>query len=70
MSDDLELVKVNTTSDRYNMSEIERGIIVIKEGSRSVVSNISFTSLHKQLVTHMIYFMALWLNDFLDINIQ
>ena len=29
VSDDLELVKVNITADRYHMGEIEWGIIVV-----------------------------------------
>ena len=48
------------------MGKIARGIIVVKEQARNVVANIPFMSLHKQIAINIIYFMVLWLNDFLD----
>ena len=69
VSDDMELVKLNTTAARQNMVEIERVVGLIKERAISVIANLPFASLHKTIVIHLIYFLALWLNDFLYLNI-
>ena len=34
-------------------------------GKKRAVENLPFSSLHKQIVIHLIYFVVLWLNDFL-----
>ena len=33
-------------------------------GKKRAVENLPFSSLHKQIVIHLIYFVVLWLNDF------
>ena len=65
MSDDLELVQVNTTAAVDHMGEIERAIRVVKERARSLISNLPFTSFQKQIVIHLVYFLVLWLKTFL-----
>ena len=60
----MRLVQVNTTAVRYHVGENECGIIVIKELARTVISNLPFSSLHKQILIHLIYFVVLWLNFF------
>ena len=68
VSDDLELVQANKTAARYHEVEIYRGIRVVKERSRSVIVNLTFASLKKQIVIHLIYFLVLCLNAFLYIQ--
>ena len=65
VQDDLELVQVNTIAARDNMGEIDHRIRVVKEGATSVIVDIPFSLLHKKIVIHLIYFVVLWLDDFL-----
>ena len=65
IKDDFELVEVNTTAAREHVGEIERGIRLIKEQSRSVISDLraaGFTYLHKIIVVHCVYFVVMMLN--------
>ena len=48
VSDDLEMFQLNTKVAIDHMGEIKRGIRVLKERSRSVIVNLSFTPLHKK----------------------
>ena len=64
VADDFDLIQVNTTAAREHVGEIERGIRVVKERARAVVSTLPYDLLHKQLVVHLIYFVVTWLNSF------
>ena len=55
--------EVNTTTAREHAGEIEHGICVVKERERCIVSTLSSKSLHKQIVVHMIYYVAMWINS-------
>ena len=58
-------VKVNTTAEREHVGEIKRGIRLMKERSRCVISNLreaGFKHFHKMIVVHCIYFLCMMLN--------
>ena len=64
VSDDLELVQVNTTAAREHVGKIDQVFRVVKEQSRSVIVNLLFKSL-KKTVKRLIYFVVLCLSGFL-----
>ena len=56
-------IKVNTTADREHVGEIECGIRVVKERAQCIVLTLSFRSLHKEIVIHMIYYVLICINS-------
>ena len=68
VSEKLNNIEVNTMSAREHVGEIERQIRLIKERSRAVVADMPFKYLPKQIVIHLVYFVALWLNAFPNKN--
>ena len=62
----MELVQVKIKVAGKKVGEIEQGIRVVKEQARSVIANLLFTSLHKKIMIHLIYFMVMWFNAFLS----
>ena len=63
-SDYLELFRLNRTTAREHMVQIEHGIRVFKELASSVIVKIPFASLYKQIVIHLICFVVTWFNAF------
>ena len=55
--------EVNTTAARKHVGEIERYILLIKERSRALTSDLPYTKLPCQEVIHLVYFAVLWLNS-------
>ena len=68
VSDELDLVTVNTSVAREHGIEVEHGIRLTKESSRATVANTPFKFLLKQVIVHLVYFMTLWLNSFLVVQ--
>ena len=62
VQDELGLVQVNIMATHEHVGEIEHGIQTINERSRSVVSDLPFKFLHKQVVIHLVHFCVMWLN--------
>ena len=62
IKDDFDRVEVNTTAAREHVGEIERGIRLVKERSRCVISDLrvaGFTLLHKMIIVHCVYFVVI-----------
>ena len=53
VSNELDLVKVNTTAAREHVAEIERGICTIKERGRCVLSELPFEYFHHWVIVHL-----------------
>ena len=68
VSEKLSNLEVNTTAAREHVGEIERQSRLIKERARATVADLPFNYLPKQIVIHLIYFVALWLNVFPNKN--
>ena len=68
VSEKLNNIEVNTTAAREHVGEIERQIRLIKERARAMVADMPFKYIPKQIVIHLIYFVALWLNAFPNKN--
>ena len=57
-----DIVEINTTAAREHVGEIERSIRTIKERARSISTVLPYTTLPKQLVIHLIYYVVMFLN--------
>ena len=57
-----DIVEINTTAAREHVGEIERSIRTIKERGRSISSTLPYTTLPKQLVIHLVYYVVMFLN--------
>jgi hypothetical protein len=57
------MVEINTTAARKHVGEFERYIQTIKEYSHALVLDLPYTKLPCQIVIHLVYFAALWLNS-------
>ena len=60
IKDNFDKVEVNTTAAREHVGEIERGIRLMKDRSRCVISDLreaGFKYFHKMIVVHCIYFV-------------
>ena len=65
IKDNIDKVEVKTTAGRKHVGEIERGIRLMKERSRCVISDLheaGFKHFHKMIVVHCIYFICMVLN--------
>jgi hypothetical protein len=63
LSDELELVQVNTTAAREHVGDIERGIRTIKDRARSTLAALPRKMvLPKKMIIHLIIFVIMWLN--------
>ena len=69
VSDELDIVTVNTSAAREHIAEIECRIRLIKEHTRSVISNLPFKFLREQMIAHLVYFVVTWLNAFLTAHV-
>ena len=69
IQDEFDRVEVNTMAAREHVGEIERGIRLVKERSRCVISDLrvtGFTFLHKMIILHCVYCVVMMLNTVLD----
>ncbi len=57
------MVEINTTAAREHVGEIKRFIRTIKECSRTLVSDLPYNILPRQITIHLVYFAVLWLNS-------
>ena len=62
LESEFDIVEINTTAAREHVGEIERNIQTIKEQGRSVSSVLPYTTLPKQLVIHLVYYVVMFLN--------
>jgi len=58
----LGLVEINTTAAREHVGEIEQDIRTLKERCRTICSTLPYQTLPKQLVVHLVYYVAMCLN--------
>lgn len=62
-------IPVNTTAAREHVNDIERGIRVIKDRSRSVVSELPYKHCMPDVfIIYLLSFVVLWLNAFPNAN--
>ena len=57
-----DLVEINTTAAREHVGEIKRSVHTIKERVRSISTVLPYTTLPKQLIMHLIYYVVMFLN--------
>ena len=57
-----DLVEINTTAAREHVGEIKRSVCTIKERGQSISTVLPYTTLPKQLVIHLIYYVVMFLN--------
>ncbi len=57
-------LECNTTAAKEHVSEAERGIRMIKECARGVITTLPFEHIPRQIKIEFIYFYILWLNAF------
>ena len=62
LESEFDIVEINTTAAREHVGEIERSIRTIKERGRSILSTLPYTTLPKQLVIHLVYYVVMFLN--------
>ena len=58
-------VEVNSTAAHEHVGEMERGIRLVKERIRCIISDLhsaGFTHLHRMIVVHCVYFVIMILN--------
>jgi hypothetical protein len=64
VKDTNKIVEINTTPACKQVGKIEQYICTAKERSRALVLDLPFTVLPRQVVIHLVYFVAvLWLNS-------
>ena len=54
---------VNTSASREHVDEIERTIRTVKERNLCIITTMPFKYRHEILITNIVYFSVLWLND-------
>ena len=59
---EFELVEINTTAACEHVGKIEQSICTIKEHGQSISTVLPYTTLPKQLVIHLIYYVVMFLN--------
>jgi hypothetical protein len=63
LTDELELVQVNTTAAQEHVGDIEHGIRTIKDRARSTLAALPRKMiLPKKVIIHLIIFVIMWLN--------
>ena len=66
LESEFDIVEINTTAAREHVDEIEQSIRTIIERGQSILSVLPYTTLHKQLVIHIIYYVVMFLNTMLS----
>ena len=57
-------VTINTAEAREHRVYIEREIRLVKECGRATLKMMPFREVSKQVIIKLVYFTALWINDF------
>ena len=59
---DLGIIEINTTTAREHVGEIKRSNITVKEHCRAILTTLPYSTLPKQLVIHIVYYVVAFLN--------
>ena len=66
MAEILGNVKLNIAVSIEHMGEVERTTSTVKERERGIVNTLPYSYLPSQIIIHLVYFIVIWLNAFLD----